>query len=117
MPHYAKKQKCTCVNFEICPRNANTLDNNQISYPAYILSSIGHYEPFSIRHNNEYQFNRCHFKRGNDLYVVDERYYDDEINKQAYFYLRRTSLQREYNGIDDGYDVEYYIITIDRSRL
>ena len=118
MPPYAKKQKCTYDEFEICPRNSNTLDYDQISYPAHILYLIGHYEQFFLTKNNmEYPFNRCHFKRGNDLYVVDERYYDDEINKLAYFYLRRTSLQREYDGIDDGYEEEYYIITIDRSRL
>lgn len=110
--------QCTIDQFNNYARNAYTLENDQVLHPAYVLYVIGHYERFCLTKNNIiYPSNPCHFKCVNDLYVVDDCYYDDKITNVAYFYLRRTSLQREYNGFDDECIEEYCVISIDRAQL
>ena len=116
LPHYAQMIQCTSDQFNNDPRNANTLKYEQLGFPASVLSLYG-YHPFNlIKNDTHYEYNPFHFRCGNDLIILDDRYYDDELNKVAYFYLRCTSTDCEYINIPNN-NMEYYIIVIDRKQL
>jgi hypothetical protein len=116
-PHFA--QICEFYDFETFKYSSHNTDVSisEANFVGSILCNIGYDQFILTKSEITYDFNHYHFKFGNDLLILEEQCYEDMENHFAYFYLRNTSLEREYNVTDDGFPVKYYVLIIDRTQL
>ena len=94
----------------------NVISDEKAKFVGSILYNI-EYKPFClIKNYKKWDCNPCHYKKGNDLMVL-EGFYEDEENHIMYFYLRNTTVAREYNKTDDEFPETYYLLAVNGKEL
>ena len=107
LPPFANLRQIKNILFE--NTEISKVSVEQAKFVGSILCNIGYDMFFLIKNNKTYEFNVCHYKIGNDLMVLEGFYEENHI---MYFYLRNTTVAREYNNTDDEFPETYYLLVV-----